>query len=490
MTELFFEILNQSVNASIVVFAVLSLRFLLKKAPKRASVLLWGLVALRLLLPFSIESPFSLMPNTNWTRIAATEEEGFFDDAPPAAESDANYATDAMKLSDEIDGVYYYKASVIPTKTTGGRLATALTVVWIVGVAGMLLYLAVGSLRTFLRIRSAKRFTDNVYISENISSAFVFGVFRPRVFLPATLNAVNMSYAIEHENAHIRNFDHWKKLLGFLLLTLHWFNPVLWAAYFLFCRDLEMACDERVIKEYSPRQRADYAEALLACSAPRQGIPACPPAFGEISVKQRIRAALNYRKPAFWSVILTVLLCVAAAVCFLTSPTSGEGEKESDDRKIDGVTDVSSVDSDGETQIFENDDVEFTAVIKELDTENGAIYLNPVEYITDDNTERIAALGLSEQDMLGGYYLYDEDDEVVALTLPADTTFLFFDWFDAYTDENDERYEILGGRWISTADVELFREYWSPYAGAGNPGYPFTFTFSNNRLVVREIPLM
>lgn len=489
MTELFFEILNRSVNASIVVFAALALRFLLKKAPKRASVLLWGLVALRLLLPFSIESPFSLMPNINWTRIAATPEEGFFADAPSETDSDAPSGADfdAMNFFDE-SNVVYYEASVVPPKTTGSRLPTILTAVWLVGVAGMLLYLAVGSLRTFRRIRSAKRFTDNVYISENISSAFVFGVFRPRVFLPETLNAVHMSYVIEHENAHIRNRDHWQKLIGFLLLTPHWFNPVLWAAYFLFCRDLEMACDERVIEEYSPRQRADYAEALLACSAERFGIPACPPAFGEISVKQRIRAALNYRKPAFWSIVLTVLLCVVAAVCFLTNPTNGE--KESDGGKIDGETDVSNVDSDGEEQIPENDDAEFTAVIKEIDTENGAIYLNPVEYISYDDTERIAELSLSEQDMLAGYYLYDEDDEVVALTLPADTTFFFFDWFDVYTDETDARYEILGGRWVSTADVELFLEYWSPYADAGKPGYPFTFTFSDHRLVVREIPLM
>lgn len=315
MTELFYTILNMSISAGILILAVLLLRLFFRRAPKWVSVLLWGLVAVRLILPFVPESSLSLMPKAEWVTPDTfyTEENTFFDSVP----------ADRIKIDTEIveDVVYYYKVVDPPIEIHRGVSPVfVLNCIWLAGVAAMLVYMLVSYIRVMRCVRGARQFRDNIYTSESVSSPFVLGLIRPRIYLPENMDAVSMSYVIAHEEAHLRRLDHLWKPFGFLLLAVHWFNPLIWIGYILLCRDIEMACDERVVRGMNEEERADYSEALLECSVNRKIISACPLAFGEIGAKARIKTVLNYKKPAFWIVVLAVIASVTAAVCFLTNP--------------------------------------------------------------------------------------------------------------------------------------------------------------------------
>lgn len=313
MTELFIKIVNMSITASILVLLVLVMRLLFRRAPKWIHVLLWGLVAIRLICPFDMESTLSLMPRSEW-----------IEQTPPyQAETVIPDVIDPQTIISQFPDTEISTPVMPPPEITvhrGVNLNVILPSLWVVGIAGVLVYLLISYLRIYLRIRDAVKFRDNIYTSGKISSPFVFGLFRPRICLPENMDAVDMSYVIAHEGAHIRRGDHIWKPLGFLLMTVHWFNPMIWLGYIMLCRDIESACDERVVKEYSDVQRADYSDALLACSIKRSMITACPLAFGEVSVKSRIKSVLHYKKPAFWIVVLAVIASVVAAVCFLTNP--------------------------------------------------------------------------------------------------------------------------------------------------------------------------
>ncbi|MBQ9132909.1 MAG: peptidase M56, partial [Clostridia bacterium] len=282
MTDLFIKILNMSISASWLVLAVLLLRLLLKKAPKWLHVVLWGIVGLRLLCPFSIESALSLIPS------AETVSPAIMLDATPTIHSGVA----------SIDRVVN---PVITESFASAELASAnplqiwipvYSVLWLVGIAAMLLYTAVSYLRLCRRVRTAVRLRDNIYQSENAASPFVLGMVRPKIYLPFGISEQNTAHVIAHEEAHLARRDHLIKPIGFLLLTVYWFNPVLWVAYILLCRDIELACDERVIAQLGTEARADYSEALLACSVSRRMISACPLAFGEVGVKARVKNVL------------------------------------------------------------------------------------------------------------------------------------------------------------------------------------------------------
>ncbi|MBQ8835400.1 MAG: hypothetical protein IJ001_10850 [Oscillospiraceae bacterium] len=307
----FSGILNASITASWVVLAVLILRFLLKKAPKWTHVALWGLVALRLLLPFSIESVFSLIPSTE-TLPTEILTYGPVRHSEPAR-------------LDIITNPAFSEPVSVELPQTVERIqwdTMYLSFLWWAGIALMVLYTLISYWRLRRRVSTAVRLRDNIWQSEQIPSPFVLGIFRPRIYLPFSMGKQDMAHVIAHEQAHIRRKDHWWKPLGFLLLTFHWFNPILWLAYILLCRDIELACDEKVIKTLGTDQRADYSEALLKCSVKRGMIAACPLAFGEVGVKERVKNVLNYKKPAFWIVLIAVIACIVVAVCFLTNPVN------------------------------------------------------------------------------------------------------------------------------------------------------------------------
>lgn len=192
--------------------------------------------------------------------------------------------------------------------------------IWIFGMIALALYTAISYWRLRRKVDTAVRYEDNIFQSENVGSPFVLGIIKPKIYLPFKMDEQDMEHVVAHEQAHIRRKDHWWKPLGFLLLTIHWFNPLMWLAYVLLCRDIELACDEKVIKELGNEQRADYTQALVACSVNRRMIAACPLAFGEVGVKERVKSVMNYKKPAFWIIILAVIACVVVVVCFLTNP--------------------------------------------------------------------------------------------------------------------------------------------------------------------------
>lgn len=310
MTDIFLRFVNMAIAASWLVLAVIVLRIVLRKAPKWLMLVLWGIVALRLALPVSIQSVFSLIPS------AQTISPNIMDMQKPQIHS----GFDAFNTV--VNPVIVATFAPAPEESVNPLqiVISVAAVCWIVGVAVMLLYAVLSYWRLHSRIAMAVLLTDNIYQSEFAVSPFVLGIVRPRIYLPYRLTQKEQEYVIAHERAHIKNHDHWWKPIGFLLLSLYWFHPVIWAAYVLFCRDIELACDERVVRDLDAGQRADYSEALLSCSAPRRTAAVCPLAFGETGVTARVKNVLHYKKPAFWVIVVAVLACIVVAVCFLTNP--------------------------------------------------------------------------------------------------------------------------------------------------------------------------
>lgn len=311
MAAVFLKLLNLSISASWLVLAVLVLRLISKRSPKWVNVLLWGIVALRLVLPFSIESALSLIPSAETVSPAAVQ----FDPAPTIT-SGVSVIDNAVNPSLSEHFAAVPTASVNPlyvwTEIAGW--------VWLIGLGAMLLYALVSYLRLRRRVSVSLPIQNHIYLCDAISSPFILGVVKPRIYLPSGLDEVQRQNVLAHEQAHLARRDHWWKPLGFVLLAVYWFNPVLWLAYTLLCRDIELACDERVIRTMDESAVKTYSTVLLACSMPRKAAITCPLAFGEVGVKERVRNALHYKKPAFWVVAASVAVCVVVAVCFLTDP--------------------------------------------------------------------------------------------------------------------------------------------------------------------------
>ena len=311
MNELFLKIINMSISASWLILAVLILRLVLKKAPKWVNVLLWGIVAVRLICPLSFESALSLIPSSETIPLdIEMAAKPTIDSGVPAINSVVNPVLSSFAPPQHV------LTSANPLQIW----IPILNIIWLIGVGALLLYTAVSYWRLCRKVDTAVRYKGNIFQSENVSSPFVLGIIKPRIYLPFNMNGQDLEHVVAHEQAHIRRKDHWWKPLGFLLLTIHWFNPLMWLAYVLLCRDIELACDEKVIKELGNEQRADYMQALVACSVNRRMIAACPLAFGEVGVKERVKSVMNYKKPAFWVIIIAVIICVGVAACFLTNP--------------------------------------------------------------------------------------------------------------------------------------------------------------------------
>ena len=311
MSGIFLKLLNLSISASWLVLVVLALRLVLKRAPKWVNVLLWGMVALRLMLPFSIESALSLIPSAE----TLSPEVVRFDPAPTIT-SGVEFIDNAVNPSLSESFAAAPLASVNPlyvwTYLAGW--------VWLIGLGAMLLYALVSYLRLRRRVSVSLCVRENIYLCDAISSPFILGVVKPHIYLPSGLDEVQRQNVLSHEQAHLARRDHWWKPLGFALLAVYWFNPVLWLAYALLCRDIELACDERVIRTMDESAVKTYSTVLLACSMPRKAVITSPLAFGEVGVKERVKNALHYKKPAFWVVAASVTVCIVVAVCFLTNP--------------------------------------------------------------------------------------------------------------------------------------------------------------------------
>ena len=388
MNELFLKIINMSISASWLVLAVLILRFVLKKAPKWINVLLWGIVAIRLICPFSFESTLSLIPS------AETIPLNIGMDTTPTINSGISAINNAVNPIISQSNTPMAGASVNLLQITIGIYEY----IWIFGMIALALYTAISYWRLRRKVDTAVRYKDNIFQSENVSFPFVLGIIKPRIYLPFKMNGQYLEYVVAHEQAHICRKDHWWKPLGFLLLMIHWFNPLMWLAYVLLCRDIELACDEKVIKELGNEQRGDYTQALVACSVNRRMIAACPLAFGEVSVKERVKSVMNYKKPALWVIIIAVIVCVGVAVCFLTNPKQDSytlrivvpaGSQEEfvyTDEEVSAIRNsikIWSGDGLGDTEVL------LSPVNKTTETGYTATYLThgmPVEFDAEKNT--------------------------------------------------------------------------------------------------------
>jgi beta-lactamase regulating signal transducer with metallopeptidase domain len=313
MENVFLKLLNMSIAAGWLVLAVTALRFLLKKAPKALRCVLWALVGIRLICPFSFESALSLIPS------AETVPEEMFVMEPPENRQSAVIDVEVNPL---LPGDYTPELDATVDRLQIGHMFG--TLLWLPGVAVMLLYAAVSFLRLRRRVKVSLNVRENLWICDDIKTPFILGILKPRVYLPSHMDARHLAHVVAHENAHIRRRDHWWKSIGFFLLAVYWFNPLIWLAYILLCRDIELACDERVVKEMGSIERKAYSEALLSFSVPQRMVTACPLAFGEVGVKERIRNVLSYKKPAFWIIVAAAAACVVLAVCFLTNPKEGQ----------------------------------------------------------------------------------------------------------------------------------------------------------------------
>lgn len=375
MTSVFLHLFNLSVMAGWMVLAVLLLRLCLKKAPRWITCVLWGLVALRLLVPFTIESPVSLMPVSetvitsedtdtsapvvnsgvesidkplnDWlqTPVETPTQTPVVQSPVPSLPTDTNMDTNVDTDTDTNTDIGADTTPIAPDKEpqapaeetkpetvkTVSRMEKILNVVapiWLVGIGLMLAYELFSVIRVRRRVLDAVRLRDNVWQSDRVASPFIFGLFRPRIYVPYHLEEPVLEQVLSHERAHLHRRDHWVKPFAFTLLAVYWYNPLLWVGYILLCRDIEVACDERVVRGLDEDTRRQYATALLQCGVERRSIAACPLAFGEVSIKQRIKSVLNYRKPLLWVIIVSLVACSVAAVCLLTVPKSKDSGKE------------------------------------------------------------------------------------------------------------------------------------------------------------------
>ena len=315
MDDVFLKLVNLSISASWLILAVLVLRVVLKKAPKWVMPLLWGVVALRLVCLFSIESALSLIPSAETIPseiVTETREPVLYEQATldivtnPTLPSAAEVPVGVSRQQAQVDFNIY-------------------SILWLAGMSALLVHALVSAGKLKRKLATAILLRDNIYESEFVDSPFVFGVVKPNIYLPMHMDEGTAAYVIAHERAHLARRDHWWKVLGYLVLALHWFNPLVWVAYILFCRDIELACDEKVVRGLDGAARADYSQALLSCAAPKRAVAACPLAFGEGNIKTRVKSALHYKKPAFWVAAAAVLAVVIVAVCFLTNPRSERG---------------------------------------------------------------------------------------------------------------------------------------------------------------------
>ena len=406
MDDVFLKLVNLSISASWLILAVLVLRVVLKKAPKWVMPLLWGVVALRLVCLFSIESALSLIPSAETIPseiVTETREPVLYEQATldivtnPTLPSAAEVPVGVSRQQAQVDFNIY-------------------SVLWLAGMAALLVHALVSAGKLKRKLATAILLRDNIYESEFVDSPFVFGVVKPNIYLPMHMDEGTAAYVIAHEHAHLARRDHWWKVLGYLVLALHWFNPLVWVAYILFCRDIELACDEKVVKGLDGAARADYSQALLSCAAPKRAVAACPLAFGEGNIKTRVKSALHYKKPAFWVAAAAVLAVVIMAVCFLTNPKSERGSLVWAQKL--NAADVASIElyvpAEGEARQYKKLDTEEMAQAVELINSSRGTYIEkpetvyaslPVWFLLTMDDGTVHAVG----SVVGHYLIIDGD---------------------------------------------------------------------------------
>lgn len=357
MGDVFLKFLNMSITAGWLILAVLCVRILFRKMPKWVNCLLWGVVAVRLLIPFSIESIFSLQPSAEPIKTQ-TIVEGERLTYVPSIESNFTIVEDTVNPILAKSFAYEESESVAPLQV----FTEVLGYIWLSGMIILLGFAAGSVIRLRLSVRESVRYKENVFICDAVKSPFILGIIKPSIYLSSALGEDEMKHILAHENAHLRRKDHLWKPLGYLLLSIYWFNPLCWIAYIMLCKDIELACDEKVIKDMSFFDKKEYSKVLLSCAMHRRLVSVCPLAFGEVGVKERVKSVLNYKRPAFWITMMAIVVGIIVAVCFLTNPLSEdeqiadhESTEEMDNESIAGIE--NELQEEKEESIKENDNV-------------------------------------------------------------------------------------------------------------------------------------
>ncbi|MBQ4602850.1 MAG: transcriptional regulator, partial [Clostridia bacterium] len=360
MENIFLRFLNISITAGWIVLAVVVLRLLLKKAPKWISCLLWAVVGIRLVLPFSIESIFSLIPSTT------TVDTDIVYQASPSVNTGLDAVNSVVNpiITDSFAPNLGDSANPLQIWTFIAAWA------WVIGIGIMLIYTIISYILLKTKVGTAVKLDENIYQSERVTSPFILGVIKPKIYLPFKISEGDIAHVIAHERAHLKRGDHLIKPIAFVLLAVYWFNPLMWVAYILLCRDIELACDEKVIRDMEHTQKQEYSKALLDLSVRRISVASCPLAFGEVGVKARIKSVMNYKKPAFWIIIVALIVCVVVSVCFLTDPindnnsygTKAELSDLSDIDRFENVSRIKLISPTNEVTVVVEDEV---AYIKE-----------------------------------------------------------------------------------------------------------------------------
>lgn len=384
-SAIFLKLLNMSISASYVIIAVMIARWILRKAPKRIRCFLWLLVSIRLVCPVTIESVFSLIPTRD-----AIEVQIVYDQNP-------QIHTGITIVDRPVN--QYMKEYMTPKEVTSVNplqiVAMFAAIIWGIGMLGMLGFLLVSWVRLKNQVRTAipKEVAGvKIYQSENIATPFLFGLIKPGIYIPFSVAEQDLTYVVLHEQAHYRRRDYLIKPIAYLLLTVYWFNPLLWVAYVLLCRDIELACDELVIRECEKQQndnegqkeafRKLYSQALLSCAVSRKMISACPVAFGEIGVKARVKNVLNYKKPTFWVLVVMVVLCITIPLCFMT-----QKKEETINEGWHTELEVPEIESLTQQKVAGVDTNEATTYLNLLDEQNNITGIKDVSH--DENIKYI-----------------------------------------------------------------------------------------------------
>ena len=396
MNSMFIELVNISIMASWLVLVILSVRLLFKKIPKWVICILWILVGLRLILPISIESTLSLLPSSNTIDMTISQ-------ARPTIQTGIEGFD--QNVNEYISSNYFEGVTV--KEGTFSQLISNYSIIWIVGIVFMIIYAYYSYYKIHNQVQVSILYKDNIYLCDDIDTPFILGVFNPKIYLPSFLDEKQVSYVLKHEQAHIARKDHFIKPIGFILLSIYWFNPILWIAYVCLCKDIEAACDEKVIKDMNTIDKKEYSETLFDCSVQRNMIMACPLAFGEIGVKERIKSIVDYKKPSFWVIILSIILCICISIGFLTVPKNHQivdiNEPTAHITLLDNVSDIVFTNKNVEVS-HESEVNELVNLLLKVEIKNKEISLdrsedrdktNQIELIYNNNLDRITTINFN-----------------------------------------------------------------------------------------------
>lgn len=349
MGVFFVKLLNLSITAGWLILVVLVVRVLFRRMPKWVNCLMWGAVALRLVLPFSLESVFSLQPSAEPIQMS-TQIEGETYPYMPSVNSRLPVIDNAINPVLQETFAYEETDSVAPLQVVTEIAGW----IWLVGLVGFLLFAGISTIRLKCMVREAVPYKKGrVYVCDAVKSPFILGLIRPGIYLPATLKEEDAEYILAHERAHLKRGDHLWKPVGYLLLSVYWFNPLCIVAYFFLCKDIELACDEKVIRNMDLVEKKEYSKVLLACATQRRFVMVCPLAFGEVGVKERVKSVLKHKKAALWLTVIAILVCTVVAVCFLTNPKEVDTSEETSGKAEQSLENQGNTTDETDSQVLE-----------------------------------------------------------------------------------------------------------------------------------------